>query len=122
MRADVKDIEKMLEDYHFLKNNHISTYEELQKHKSQSTNEYNALLTVKRELDKQIKLSPDDDFLQNKRTKTKAELKEKTGTIKMCIRVEERTKHMYENLEQQRKEQTNERRIRCSQQRSEFTP
>lgn len=114
MREASKDIEKILEDYHFLKDNCISTIAQLKTVQAKTMQEYTALLTVKKNLKKTVGVNPSDE-MKNNFEKTKREMREKSNVIKICIRIEERSKQMQKQLNSQRKEQNNERRSRsCS--------
>ncbi len=115
MREDLKEIEKMAEDRRFLTQHGITDSRQLYAHMEQSVKAYTALNTIRKKLEAQCRENPENSALQTQLETTKKEMKEKAKSIKLCSRIEDRTKRMKENLTNQRKEQNHERRSRSSQ-------
>ncbi len=122
MREDIKEIEKIQEDYLFLKEHKIATMQELTAYKKKSTEAYAALNTVRRKLENQCKASPDNSTFKIQLQITGKELSDKAKSIKICTRIEQRTNLIHQNLSEQRKEKEDERRIRSSGNRGKFAP
>ena len=122
MREDIKEIEKITEDYLFLKEHKITDTQELKTYKEQSTKKYSSLSIIRQRLENQYKTFPNNGALKAQLEATKKEMTEQAKRVKMCIRVENRTKLMQENLKEQRKEKNNERRVRSSRNCSELSP
>lgn len=122
MREDIKEIEKIQEDYLFLKEHKIATMQELTAYKKKSTEAYAALNTVRRKLENQCKASPDNSTFKIHLQITGKELSDKAKSIKICTRIEQRTNLIHQNLSEQRKEKEYERRIRSSGNRGKFAP
>ena len=122
MREDIKEIKKITEDYLFLKEHRITSTQELKTCKEQSVKKYASLSIIRQRLEKQYETLPDSRTLKEQLEITKKEMTEQAKRINMCIRIENRTKCMNENLRELRKEQNDERRIRSSRNLGEFTP
>ena len=110
---DVKQIENIMEDYHFLNNTGISTKEQLLEYQNRTEQKYKSLLQEKTQLQKQIKQSPDDEHLKNQMSAVKQDMKYTVHELKLCMRIKERSQKMSENLKEFRKEKNHERRSRC---------
>lgn len=110
---DVKEIEKIMEDYHFLNRTKISTKEQLLEYQNQTEQKYESLLKAKKQLEKELKQSPDDAGLNNQLSAVEKDMQHTVHEMKLCMRIKERSQKMRENLDQLRKEQNNERRSRC---------
>lgn len=122
IQNDVKEIEKIMEDYHFLNREGISNKEQLSEYMYKAKSKYETLLNKKKEIEKELKLLPDDTQLKNKLAAVQQDIRQTSSEIKYCMRIEERSKKIYENLANLRKEKTNECRSRYWSARSRNNP